>query len=80
MISGTINSVPLTLLNNIDDPNYFLKVFNMLPEENSNVIIGGDLNCCLDLYLDRLSTSPTPDVASTRVLNNLLKLRNLAQN
>ncbi|MGL4992428.1 MAG: endonuclease/exonuclease/phosphatase family protein, partial [Sarcina sp.] len=63
IVSGTINSFPLTFLNiygpNTDDPNFYKKVFDLLPDgNNSNIIIGGDLNCYLDPYLDRLSTRP----------------------
>lgn len=82
MVSGIINSLPLTFLNvydpNIDDPNFFKKVFDLLPDaSDSNIIIGGNLNCYLDPYLDRLSTHPPPNIASVQVLNNLLKSRNL---
>lgn len=82
MVSGTINAFPLTLLNvygpNVDNPNFFKKVFDLLPNEsNSNIIIGGDLNCYLDPYLDRLSSRPPSNIASVPILNNLVKSRNL---
>lgn len=44
---------------------------------NSNIIIGCDLNCYLDPYLDRLSSRPPPVIKSVQVLNNLIKSRNL---
>lgn len=83
-MSGSINSLPLTFLNvygpNSDDPNFYKKVFDLLPDaNNSNIIIGGDLNCYLDPYLDRLSTRPPPRILSVQVLNNLLKCRNLVE-
>lgn len=81
IVSG-INSLPLTLLNvygpNADEPNFFRKVFNLLPGDNdSNIIIAGDLNCYLDPFWDRLSTRPPLEIASVKILNNLLKTRNL---
>lgn len=82
IVSGTINSFPLTFLNiyspNIDNPNFFKDVFNLLPDASStNIIIGGDLNCYLDPYLDRLSSRPPPNIASVQTLNNLIKSRNI---
>ncbi len=82
IVSGSINSLPLTFLNvygpNTADPNFYKKVFDLLPDgNNSNIVIGGDLNCYLDPYLDRLSTRPPPGIASVQVLNNFLKCRNL---
>ncbi len=58
MVSGSINSFPLTLLNvygpNMDESNFFRRVFDLLPDDNdSNIIIAGDLNCYLDAFLDR---------------------------
>lgn len=46
IVSGTINSFPLTFLNiygpNTDDPNIYKKVFDLLPDgNNSKIIIGG---------------------------------------
>jgi len=82
LVSGTINSLPITLLNiygpNTDEPNFFRKVFDLLPDDgDSNIIIAGDFNCYLDPFLDRLSTRPAPEIASVKLLNNLLKVRNL---
>lgn len=79
VVSGTINSFPLTFLNiygpNIDEPNFFRKVFYLLPDaSNSNIIIGSDVNCYLDAYLDRFSSHPPPNIMSVQVLNNLIKL------
>uniref|UniRef100_A0AAQ5XLH4 Reverse transcriptase domain-containing protein n=1 Tax=Amphiprion ocellaris TaxID=80972 RepID=A0AAQ5XLH4_AMPOC len=82
MVTGSMNSFPLTFLNvygpNTDEPGFFRKVFDLLPDNNdSNIVIAGDFNCYLDPFLDRLSTRPPPDNASMRLLNNLLKTRNL---
>lgn len=82
MVSGTINSLPLTFLNvygpNIDDPNFFKAVFHLLPDaSSSNIIIGGDLNCYLDPHLDRTSSRPPPNISSVQVLNNLIQSRNI---
>lgn len=82
MVSGTINSFPLALLNvygpNSDDPNFFKKIFDLILDNNhSNIIIAGDFNCYLDPFLDRLSSRPPPDIATVRFLNNILKNRNL---
>lgn len=79
VVSGTINSFPLTFLNiygpNIDEPNFFRKVFDLLPDaSNSNIIIASDVNCYLDAYLDRFSSRPPPNIMSVQVLNNLIKL------
>lgn len=65
-----IVSLPLTLLNiygpNTNDPNFYKKVFDLLPDgNNSNIIIGGDLNGYLDPYLDRLSTCPPPGISAS---------------
>lgn len=62
----------------MDQPIFFRKVIDLLPENNdSNIIVVGDLNCYLDPFLDRLSTRPAPEIASVKLLNNLLKSRNL---
>lgn len=82
MITGNINSFPVTFLNvygpNIDDPNFFRKVFDLIPDRGTtNLIIGGDFNCYLDPYLDRLSSRVPITIASTQILNNLAKSTNL---
>lgn len=82
LVSGTINLFSLTLLNiygpNTDETNFFRKVFDLLPDDSdSKILIAGDFNCCLDPFLDRSSTRPAPEIASVKLLNNLLKTRNL---
>lgn len=63
IVTGHINSFPITLLNiygpNTDDPAFFRKVFDLIPDDDSShIVIGGDFNCYLDPYLDRLSSAP----------------------
>lgn len=64
ILVGEIQSTPITLLNiygpNNDDPDFFRKVLNLIPDISStNLIIGGDFNFVLDTYLDRSSTLRT---------------------
>lgn len=82
VITGNIHSIPVTLLNiygpNIDDPNSFRKVFDLIPDLNTtNLIMGGDFNCYLYPYLDRLSSRSPPAIKSVQTLNNLIKSRNM---
>lgn len=61
ILVGEIHSTPITLLNiygpNNDDPEFFRKVLNSIPDISStNLVIGGDFNFVLDTYLDRSST------------------------
>ena len=45
---------------NFDDPVFFRKVFNLIPDLSStHLIAGGDFNTVLDCFLDKLSTRPT---------------------
>uniref|UniRef100_A0A3B1J7U7 Reverse transcriptase domain-containing protein n=1 Tax=Astyanax mexicanus TaxID=7994 RepID=A0A3B1J7U7_ASTMX len=82
IISGNINSIPLTLVNvygpNYDNPDFFRNLFNIIPFTSSdNIIIGGDFNCCLDSNLDKLSAKTSPILVSAQILNSLLKSTNL---
>uniref|UniRef100_A0AAR2LAI9 Reverse transcriptase domain-containing protein n=2 Tax=Pygocentrus nattereri TaxID=42514 RepID=A0AAR2LAI9_PYGNA len=82
IVSGHINSFPLTLINiygpNFDCPDFFRKIFGLIPLALSeNIIMGGDFNCYLDPYLDRLSTKTPPTLATVQTLNNLLKAGNM---
>lgn len=60
---------------NVDNPDFFRKPFAMIPASSSNVIIGGDFNCYLDLILDRLSTKLARTIASVQTVNDLSKTR-----
>lgn len=56
LVTGEMHSTPITLLNiygpNYDDPEFYRKVFSLIPDTaNANLIIGGDLNLVLDPYL-----------------------------
>jgi len=78
IVSGLIFSVHITLLNiygpNYDDPSFFRKVFNLLPNlSNTHLIIGGDFNLVLDPILDRTpvrSVGHLPNYTTT--LNELM--------
>lgn len=66
LVTGEMHATPITLLNiygpNYDDPEFYRKVFSLIPDiANANLIIGGDLNLVLDPYLDKsLSKKITP--------------------
>lgn len=82
LVTGTVNLVPLVLLNiyapNFDNPDFFCKIFNLVTEYNDfNIIIGGDFNCYFDPLLDRSSSSVAPLLKSVSVLNNLANSLNL---
>uniref|UniRef100_A0A669EFQ1 Reverse transcriptase domain-containing protein n=1 Tax=Oreochromis niloticus TaxID=8128 RepID=A0A669EFQ1_ORENI len=82
LVSGSINSFPLVLLNiyapNFDCPDFFSKIFDLISEYNmSNIIIGGDFNCYFDPVLGRSSTKIAPTTRSTAVLNNLVESHNI---
>ena len=78
ILSGDINSFPIILVNiygpNTDDPAFFRKVFDLIPDDDSShILIGGDFNCYLDPYLDRFSSAPPPKILAVQTLNNLMK-------
>ena len=55
IVTGELYSTSLTLVNlygpNCDSPQFFKKVFYLIPDmSQSNLIIGGDVNCVLDQY------------------------------
>lgn len=81
IVSGTLNSIPLILVNvygpNFDDPLFFQNLYNALPHlSNSNVIMGGDFNYVLDPVLDR-QHSQTSIFRNSGTLNNLMQSYNL---
>jgi len=58
LVTGCIYSFHVTLLNvygpNFDDPAFFRKIFNSLPDlSDTRLMVGGDFNCVLDSRLDR---------------------------
>lgn len=63
IVSGKISGNGIVLVNvygpNWDNEDFFKKLFFSLPDLNgSQLIIGGDFNCCLDPLLDRSSNKP----------------------
>lgn len=79
VVTGTLNSVPITLVNlyapNFDDPDFFQKVFNLIPDISStNIILGGDFNCVLDPLLDKQFSK------SLQKSNSCIRLNTLADN
>lgn len=77
IVTGYINLIPVTLVNifgpNTDDPACFRKVFDLiLDDDSSHIVIGGDLSCYLDPYLDRLSTAPPPNILAVLLVDSRL--------
>ena len=82
IVTGRILSRHVTFLNiyapNFDDPGFFRKVFNLIPDLSStHLIAGGDFNTVLDCSLDRLSSRPTSLSNASIALNNIIKSMNL---
>lgn len=82
IVTGHILSRHFTFLNvyapNFDDPGFFRKDFNLIPDlSTTHLIAGGDYNTVLDCFTDRLSTRPTSPSNSTTTLNNLIRSMNL---
>lgn len=82
IVTGRILKRHVTLLNiyapNFDDPGFFRKVFNLIPDLSStHLIAGGDFNAILDCFTDRLSSRPATPSNSTVTLNNLIRSLNL---
>lgn len=82
IVSGSILSRHVTFLNiyapNFDDPGFFRKVFNLIPDlSTTHLITGGDFNTVLDCSADRLSTRPVAPSNSTIALNHLIGSLNL---
>lgn len=60
----------------MDDPTFFRKLFDLIPDDDSShIVIGGDFNCYLDPYLDRLSSAPPPKILTVPTINNLMKTK-----
>ena len=79
VVTGILNSVPITLVNlyapNFDNPDFFQKVFNLIPDISStNIILGGDFNCVLDPLLDKQFSK------SLQKSNSCIRLNTLADN
>lgn len=77
MVIGEIQSTPITLLNiygpNRDEPEFFRKTLNLIPDiSTTNLILGGDFNLVLDTYLDRSSTQRIPLPKASIFLNTFI--------
>lgn len=82
IVVGTLNSVPITLVNlyapNFDNPDFFQKVFNMVPDYiNTSVLVGGDYNSVLDPLLDKQFSKSLQKSNSCIRLNTLMENLNL---
>ncbi len=82
ILTGHINSLPVTGVNiyepNTDDPAFFHKVFDLIPDDDmSHTLIGGDFNCYLDSDLDRVSAVSPPNILTPQTLNNLTNSKKL---
>lgn len=82
VVIGEIYSTPVTLLNiygpNNDDPEFFRKTLNLIPNiSTTNLIIGGDFNLVLDTYLDRSSTKRVEPTKAGVLLKSYIDNMNL---
>lgn len=81
IVCGEINLVPITLVNlygpNYDDPSFFERVLDKIPDDTlSNVIIGGDFNCIIGLVKDAQPSRTTKSKAAA-TLHSYLKNLNM---
>ncbi len=82
IVVGVLNSTPITFVNiyapNFDDPLFFKKVFNVIPNiSDTNILIGGDLNLTLDPLLDKQSSKSPHLSNASACLNTLMINSNL---
>lgn len=82
IVTGEINSTPVTLVNiygpNFDNPSFFQKVFSLIPDLSlTSLIIGADLNCAIDPYLDRSSTQRAPPSKTRDFLKSYINNSNI---
>lgn len=78
IVTGCIVNTPVILANlyapNWDNDIFFSDLLYSLPNLDSHyLILGGDLNCCLDPVLDRSSTNPSNRSKSAQVINSFLE-------
>ena len=83
IVKGEIHSFPITLVNiygpNFDNPAFFRKVFSLITDiSQTNLIVGGDLNCTLCTYMDSSSKRQAPHSNTRDFLNAYMKNSNLA--
>ncbi|KAJ0022356.1 hypothetical protein NQD34_009846 [Periophthalmus magnuspinnatus] len=77
ILSGKLYNILVVLVNvyvpNVDDAEFFKRLFSLLPDLNTyHLILGGDLNCWLDPTLDRSSGNPGAVNKSTCLINDFL--------
>lgn len=82
LVTGHINSFHVTLLNiygpNFDDPDFFSKLFNLIPSvADTHLLVGGDFNTVPDYFLDRSAQTSQPSSAASKVLQSLANSTNL---
>lgn len=77
IVTGTLFNTPVILANvyapNYDDEGFFVKFLSSIPNLDSHqLIVGGDLNTCLDSSLDRSSKRQITTSRSAKVINSFL--------
>lgn len=77
VVSGHIYNTPVVLANvyapNYDDDCFFRHFFSVLPDLSVHrLILGGDLNCWLDPYLDRSSPKVRPLSKAAKVIQSFM--------
>ena len=83
IVQGHMFSTPTVLLSvyapNWDNKDFFVKLFNTLPNNNDyNIIVGGDFNCVLDPNLDRSSNRLQGLYKSAKVIHNFMSQSGLS--
>lgn len=80
VVQGIINQIPVTLVNlcgpNFDDPSFFTKVIEAIPNLQDTNVITGDFNCVLDPALDRQLSQLTVSKSCTTI-NSYIKNLNI---
>lgn len=82
LVTGELYTTPITLLNiygpNQDDPEFYRKVFSLIPDiPNSNLIIGGDFNLVLDPYLDKSLSKKTIPCKGSKFIKTYMRNMNI---
>lgn len=82
LLSGDLNSMPVTFVNiygpNFDSPEFFQKIFKMIPNlDSSNIIIAGDMNLVMDTQLDKSSTIHSLQSKSSQLVKGALRNMNI---
>lgn len=77
-----VTGEPVTLLNiygpTNDDPEFFKKVLNLIPDiSRTNLIIGGDFNLVLDTYLDGSSSQRVEPSKASNLLKSYIENMNV---